>query len=152
MPDTAHRDDSAATRLRLALKRLRARLREEASASATGLSISELSILQRLRLEGPSTAASLAAAEHVSQQAIAQSVAPLKSAGLVRAQPDPQDGRKSLISITDAGLAIRESVVASRDSWLARAIDATIDPEERAALDKAIELLERLADADPGGG
>jgi DNA-binding MarR family transcriptional regulator len=148
MPNSAHDKDAAAIRLALALKRLRARLREESGRSFTGLSISQLSILQRLRLDGPATAASLAAAEHVSQQAIAQSVVPLKSAGLVRSKPDPKDGRKTLISITDAGLRLRESIIASRNSWLARAVDSTIDAEERAALDKAIELLERLADAD----
>ncbi len=147
MLDNAH-DEDAATRLALALKRLWARLREQSGWSATGLSISQLSILQRLRLDGPATAASLAAAEHVSQQAIAQTVAPLRPAGLVRSEPDPEDGRKTLISISDAGLRLRESIIASRTSWLARAVDATIGADERAALDKAIELLERLADAD----
>jgi DNA-binding MarR family transcriptional regulator len=147
MLDNAH-DEDAATRLALALKRLRARLREQSGWSATGLSISQLSILQRLRLDGPATAASLAAAEHVSQQAIAQTVAPLRPAGLVRSEPDPEDGRKTLISISDAGLRLRESIIVSRTSWLARAVDATIGADERAALDKAIELLERLADAD----
>jgi len=141
--------DPVEVRLALALKRLRARLREESGASSTGLSISQQSILQHLRLNGPATAASLAAAEHVSQQAIAQSVMPLKSAGLVRSEPDPKDGRKTLISITDAGLAVRESLIASRNSWLAQAIDSTLAAEERAALEKAIELLERLADASP---
>jgi hypothetical protein len=33
-----------------------------------------------------------------------------------------------------------------------RAIDATVGADERAALDKAIELLERLADADLSPG
>jgi DNA-binding MarR family transcriptional regulator len=145
--DTSERD-AAAIRLALALKRLRARLRKETGANVAGLSVSQLSVLQRLRLDGAATAASLAAAEHVSQQAIAQCVAPLRSAGLVRATPDPGDGRKSLISITDAGLGLRESIAASRHSWLARAIDSTVDARERAALTKAIELLERLADAD----
>jgi hypothetical protein len=36
-----------------------------------------------------------------------------------------------------------------KNAWLVRAIDSTIDVRERAALIKAIELLERLADADP---
>jgi DNA-binding MarR family transcriptional regulator len=149
MPDTA-RDttDPAATRLSLALTHLRARLREEAGASSAGLSPLQLSLFQRLRRNGPATAASLALAEHVSQQAVAQSVAPLRSSGVVRSEPDPTDGRKTLISITDTGLAMRESILASRDVWLARAIDSALDAEERAALEKAIELLERLADAD----
>ena len=148
MLDMTQNKEAVAIRLALALTRLRARLREESSGSIAGLSMSQLSILQRLRLHGPATAASLAADEHVSQQAIAQSVVPLKSAGLVRSEPDPRDGRKTLISVTDAGLGLRESIIASRNSWLARTIDSTIGAEERAALEKAVELLERLADAD----
>ena len=148
MADSLH-DTTTATRLALALKRLRARLREESRRSAPELSLSQLSILQRLRAEGPATAASLAAAEHVSQQAIAQSLAPLRSAGLIGSTPDPGDRRKTLIAISEAGLELRESIIASRNSWLARAIDATIDDRERVALGGAIDLLERLADAQP---
>jgi DNA-binding MarR family transcriptional regulator len=141
--------ETVAIRLALALKRLKARLREELSVSPTGLSISQLSILQRLHLNGPATAASLAAAEHVSQQTIAQNIAPLRSAGLAQSTPDPHDGRKTLISMTDAGHRLRESIITSRNAWLVRAIDSTLDVTERTALVKAIELLERLADADP---
>jgi DNA-binding MarR family transcriptional regulator len=140
--------DPLAIRLALAIKRLRARLRDESGASSSGLSTAQLSIISRLRSGGPATASALAAAEHVSQQAIAQSIAPLKAAGLLRSTPDRVDGRKSLISITEAGRAMRDTVVASRDSWLARAIDATTDADERATLDAAIGLLERLADAE----
>ena len=98
--------------------------------------------------DGPTTAAALAGAEHVSQQAIAQNLAPLKAAGYVDATPDPHDGRKSLISATPAGRRLRESLHQSREAWLARAIEATVCEQERPALGKAIELLERLADAD----
>ena len=55
---------------------------------------------------------------------------------------------RRLISISDAGLALREQIIASRNSWLARAVDSTLEAEERAALGKAIELLDRLADAN----
>jgi DNA-binding MarR family transcriptional regulator len=147
MSDTSYDKDAVAISLNLALKRLRARLREESSAGSIGLSIAQLSILQWLHLNGQATAASLAAAEHISQQAIAQNVAPLKAAGLVQSKPDPQDGRKTLISITEAGRKLRQSIIASRNAWLVRAIDSTVDAKERAALVAAIELLERLADA-----
>ena len=148
MPDSTPDKDAVATRLALALTRLRARLREESGRDSTGLSISQLSILQRLRRDGPATAAALAAAEHVSQQAIAQSLTVLKTDGLVSVEPDPTDGRKSLISVTAAGRRLVESIMASRDDWLIRAIESAIGPDERAALDKTIELLERLGDVD----
>jgi DNA-binding MarR family transcriptional regulator len=139
--------DPIAVRLTLAFSRLKARLREESGANATGLSIAQLSILQRLHRAGPATAASLAASEHVSQQAIAQSVASLKAAGLVRTERDPNDRRKVLISITDAGLELRESMAAARTDWLERTIGSMTGADERAVLERGVELLERFADA-----
>jgi DNA-binding MarR family transcriptional regulator len=137
-----------AVRLSVALKRLRARLREEAGMTRTGFTLTQLALLSRLVDNGSTTAASLAAVEHVSQQAIAQSVAPLKAAGLVRTEPGRTDRRKIMISVTDAGRELYESLLATREAWLVRAIDTIISPSERAALDSAIELLERLAAAD----
>jgi len=147
MQNTTHDNDTEAIRLALALKRLRARMREESRADFAGLSMSQMCILHCLCVQGPATAASLAASEHVSQQAIAQNIMPLKTAGLVESEPDPNDGRKTVISITNDGRELRDSIIASRNAWLARAIDQTIDPKDWALLDSAIELLERLADA-----
>ena len=149
MKEIIYDQTTMAMRLAMVVKRLRVRLREATPASAIVLPISQISILQRLNAKGPATAASLATAEHVSQQAIAQSLNSLKQAGLVQAMPDPTDGRKSLISVTDAGHRLFESVRASRNAWLVQAIDSTIGNEELLVLEKAIELLERLADADP---
>jgi DNA-binding MarR family transcriptional regulator len=137
-----------AVRLSVAVKRLRSRLREEAGVTSTGFTISQLALLDHLLKQGPSTAASLAAAEHVSQQAIAQSVATLKAAGLITTGPHPTDGRKVLIDITTSGRRLFESLLESRETWLVRAIDATMSPKDRTTLDVAVELLERLADAD----
>jgi DNA-binding MarR family transcriptional regulator len=148
MSESIPSTDPQATRLALALKHMRARVREKSTAGEIGLTTTQLSIFSRLRLHGPTTASSLAAAEHISQQAIAQSVMPLKAAGLVRSDPDPSDRRKTLLSITEAGLAARKSVVAAGNSWLEGAIESTLDAEQRRTLDQAIELLETLADAD----
>ncbi|GIH12071.1 MarR family winged helix-turn-helix transcriptional regulator [Rugosimonospora africana] len=137
-----------AVRLSVALKRLRSRLREEAGMTRTGFTLTQLALLQRLVDGGPTTAASLAAAEHVSQQAIAQSVAPLKEAGLVQTAPGVSDRRKVMISVTQSGRDLYVSLLMSREAWLTRAIDTIVSPRERAALETAIELLERLAAAD----
>jgi DNA-binding MarR family transcriptional regulator len=87
-------------------------------------------------------------AEHVSQQAIAQSLAGLKTGGLVSVKPDPADGRKSLLEVTAAGRALYETILASRDDWLIRAIESAVKPGERTSLDQAIKLLERLGQVD----
>ena len=141
-----HNEASDAVRLAIAISRLRSRIRTEAGVRSTGIPISQLAVLGRIIDEGPVTAAALAAGEHVTQQAIAQSVATLKKRGLVDKQADPSDGRKSLVTATAAGRKLRESLAASRGEWLTRAVDAAVKPEERRLLKEAIELLERIAD------
>jgi DNA-binding MarR family transcriptional regulator len=140
--------EELAIRLVLAVKRLRARLRETWPSPVQSLPTSQLAILKRLRDDGPTTAATLAAAEHVSQQAIAQHVAALRHGGLVRTSRDPNDGRKTLIRITRNGLRLFDAAAESRNAWLMRAIASQVPAKEQAALDNAIELLERLASAD----
>jgi DNA-binding MarR family transcriptional regulator len=142
--------DPLAVRLAVAIKRLRARFREAAWASVQ-LPIGHVAVIKRLRDEGPTTASALAAAEHVTHQAITQTLAALKRTGLIRSEADPTDGRKRVISVTSAGNRLFESAIASRDAWLARAIGKVVSPRERAALGKSIELLERLADAGHPG-
>jgi len=134
-------------RLALAIKRLHGRLREAAYASGVELPIAQVAVLKRLRNEGPSSASALAAAEHVTHQAVTQTLAALKQATLVRSVPDPTDGRKNIISITAAGNRLFEAAIASRDAWLARAIESELSARERAGLEKSTELLERLAAA-----
>jgi DNA-binding MarR family transcriptional regulator len=139
-----------ALRLWMAISHLRARLRLEAGARPAGYSILQLAILQRL-LDGPLTAAGLAEDQHVTQQAIAQSVAALEEAALVARTRDPGDRRKVLISATEAGRELLEVSRASRKAWLFRAIEEVVSPDERADLAKAIDLLERLAAAEARG-
>ena len=151
---SAQGEASDAVRLAMSVSRLRARIRIEAGLRSTGIPISQLAVLGRIIDEGPTTAAALAAGEHVTQQAIAQSLATLKGRGLVQKQADPSDGRKSLVSATGAGRKLRDSITVSRDEWITQAIDAAVKPEERALLREAIELLERIADVEVhrGGG
>jgi DNA-binding MarR family transcriptional regulator len=134
--------------LSVALSRLRSRLREEAGASAHGLTISQLAMLQRLAEGGPMTAAALAAAEHVTKQAVAQRLALMQPGGLVETAPDPADGRKILVALSPAGRTLLEKLHATREAWLARAIESELSEAERPALRTAVELLERLASAD----
>ena len=136
---------SDAVRLAMAVSRLRSRIRIEAGMRSTGIPISQLAVLGRIIDEGPTTAAALAAGEHVTQQAIAQSLATLKERGLVEKQADPSDGRKSLVTATATGRELMEGIAASREEWLTQAIDAAVRPEERPLLAEAIELLERIA-------
>jgi DNA-binding MarR family transcriptional regulator len=138
-------------RLLQAVTRLRARARTEAGTEGTGLSLSQVTILARVIKAGPQTAAELALTEHVSQQAIAQALTVLKGRKLVRVRPDPNDRRKGLIEATPAGHRLRDSIATARAGWLARTIASVVPRDERATLEAAIDLLERLADAPSDG-
>jgi DNA-binding MarR family transcriptional regulator len=141
--------DPAAVELGLAVTRFRARMRAE-TATAEGWTISQLSTLSRLIKEGPMTASALAQAEHVRPQSIAEMVAVLRDDGLVAAEPDPTDRRKSLLTATEAGHRLVDDVKAARGTWLAQAIDAVIRPEARGDLAIAIDVLNRLAECELG--
>ncbi len=140
-----------AQRLNDAIRRLRARLRAESGQHETGLTPTQLTVLASVVREGPVTAARLAALDHVSAQAIAQSLTALKAAGLVRTEPDPSDGRKKLTSAAPSAAELIERLLAGRAAFLTRAIDEVVRPEERPDLDRAIALLERLARAGLDG-
>ncbi|MBW8706763.1 putative HTH-type transcriptional regulator [Streptomyces sp. MBT84] len=145
---------SAATAQRLsdAMKRLRARLRAESGQHSVGLTLTQLAVLGSVVREGPVTAARLATLEHVSPQSIAQSLAVLKAAGLVHSEPDPQDGRRKLMSADPTATQLIDNLLAGRAAFLTRAIDRVVAVEERQDLEKAIVLLERLAAADLSDG
>ena len=142
--------EDIAVRLAMAVRRLRSRLRAEARGSLNEMPITQMAILKHLSREGSSTATQLAAVEHVSQQAIAQSIAALRERDLIQTTPDPTDRRKTLISLSPPGSEMMRGILASRDAWLVRAIESSLDAAEMADLNRTIEILERLADAQTG--
>lgn len=135
-----------AARLGLAMTRLRTRLRREQSSLTGRHTMSQLAVLRRIAEEGPITTSAVAQAEHMRAQSIAEIVATLKKQGLVRAKPDPADGRKSLLTATATGRRIIESIVSLRGAWLSRAIEQHVTLKEREVLASAVEILVRVAD------
>ncbi|MEU2056008.1 MarR family winged helix-turn-helix transcriptional regulator [Streptomyces bungoensis] len=110
-----------AAALRLAMGRIVRRLRQ---AHAVGyLTLSGVSVLARLAAAGPDSPGALAELERVRPQAMATTLAGLVQRGLVGRAPDATDGRRSIVSITEAGrtvLAERRSESVGR---LAHALD-----------------------------
>lgn len=105
-----------------------------------------LTVMARLRDDGPLTTSGLAARERVRPQSMAQTVADLVSDGYVARRADPDDGRKVLLDLTDRGRAALEHERLARASWLTKGIDQHLDDTERAVLEHAIVLLNRLLD------
>ncbi|GAA4617729.1 MarR family transcriptional regulator [Saccharopolyspora hordei] len=68
-----------------------------------GLSRTAMACLGRLNREGPTRLTALAASENVSQPSMSQLVHRLQRQGLVTRTDDPDDGRATLIAITDHG-------------------------------------------------
>lgn len=145
--ENAENDDAA--RLGLAIHRIRVRMRAE-SPSSSGWSLSQLSTLARIINLEPITANALAKSEHLRPQSVAETVSALKADGLISAAPDPSDGRKILLSATEAGRTAVDEVTSARTSWLRKALEAVEGAAEDADLERTIDLLNRLADADTG--
>ncbi|HEY1441352.1 MAG TPA: MarR family transcriptional regulator, partial [Mycobacterium sp.] len=98
---------TAARDLRVVFSRLRRRLRNVGIGG--DLTPSQTAVLTRLWKEGASSASALAGAERVRPQSMATIVAALDQRGLIARTPDPEDGRRQVISLTEAGRERAES-------------------------------------------
>jgi DNA-binding MarR family transcriptional regulator len=130
-----------ASELRVVLGQLIRRLRVEHR-----FSLSQGSVLGRLDREGPQSTSKLAAAERVRPQSMGQTVAELEAQGLIERSPDPRDGRRFLLELTDAGRTELLEDRGRREGWLAEAIEESFTVEERETLDQAVRLMARLAE------
>lgn len=124
--------------------RLRRQLKDVATGG--GLTPSQTAVLTRLWKEGASSTSALAAAERVRPQSMAAIIAGLEQHGLIRRTPDPDDGRRRLISLTAAGRRRVESDRQIREEWLARAMQERYSERERRVINDALSLLQRLTD------
>ncbi|MEV4344567.1 MarR family transcriptional regulator [Actinoplanes sp. NPDC049596] len=127
----------------MVFSRLRRRLREVAKLDE--LTPSQTSVLSRLEKGGAASSSELAVAEQVRPQSMAATIAAIEQVGLVMRTPDPGDGRKQLISLSELG---REKIGVSRqarEEWMARALADDFSEEERQAILAALPLLDRLA-------
>ncbi|WP_232246775.1 MarR family winged helix-turn-helix transcriptional regulator [Kitasatospora mediocidica] len=109
------------------------------------LTLSQTSALVRLDRDGPATATELAAAEGIRPQSMGSIVATLLERGLVAREPDPSDGRRVVLSLTESGREGLRGAREERARRLTEAIDAELTPAEQQQLAAAIPLLERIS-------
>jgi DNA-binding MarR family transcriptional regulator len=131
--------------LRLLISQLKHRLREEAHPG--NFTWSQISVLIRLERDGPATVSALARAEGVRQQSMGATISALEAGGLVSGSPDPSDGRRIILSLTEPCRELIKATRAAKEDWLFRAIQTKFSPDEQEKLAAALELLKRIADA-----
>ncbi|OBH57777.1 MarR family winged helix-turn-helix transcriptional regulator [Mycobacterium sp. E2479] len=141
MGDVSESAVVAARDIRVVFSRLRRRLKD---VSVDGLTPSQTAVLTRLWKDGPSSASALAGAEQVRPQSMATILAALGQRGLIKREPDPNDGRRQVVSLTQAGRRRAESGRRAREEWLARTIQERYSESERRVIVDALSLLERL--------
>ncbi|MEU6405068.1 MarR family transcriptional regulator [Streptomyces sp. NPDC046985] len=132
----------AARDLRVVFSRLRRRIREVAQDE--DLTPSQVSALTLVGKHGAATASALASAEGVRPQSMAATLAVLERRQLIRRAPDPDDGRRQLVTLTDGGRERIEGNRQVRQEWLPRALQERYSEDERQTLIEAFALLERL--------
>lgn len=113
------------------------------SRSASEVSATGLSLLDRLDTGGALRVTDLATLEGVTQPAATSLVNRLADQGWVARAADPTDGRASLVSITDAG---RRRLQQHRDDRSRRIAErlALLDAADQAALRTALPALRHL--------
>jgi DNA-binding MarR family transcriptional regulator len=111
--------------------------------AATDLSIAAVSVLARLRDEGPARITGLAERERVAQPSMTALVGRLEARGVVARSPDPDDGRAVRVSLTPAGEERLAAVRRGRAEVLAERL-STLDAPARERIAAALPDLDRL--------
>jgi DNA-binding MarR family transcriptional regulator len=135
--------DEVAAALHVSIGLLRWRLRQ---VNVPGeLSLPERSALARLDRGGPATPSALARLEQITPQGMGATLAGLEARGLVERRTDPADGRRAVMSLSEAGRQALQDRRNARTEQIAHALAAGFTPDELADLLAAAPLIERLA-------
>lgn len=129
--------------LRAVLARLLRKLRE---ATSDAITPSQASALSRLSKGGVSTVSALAMAERVRPQSMAAIVEALEGLGFVTRSQDPNDGRRQIVDLTEAGWAQVAGQKEAGLAWLDRALSEQASEAELITLAAATAILERILD------
>jgi DNA-binding MarR family transcriptional regulator len=140
----ADRASTLALEIRTLIGKLRRKLRDQTGHD--DFTSSQVSVLLRLEKDGPTTASNLARAEAMRPQSMSAVIVPLEAAGLVSGTADPNDGRQTLLSLTQNCRELIQERRAAKQDWLTKTIVATLSVQEQERLASALEILARLAE------
>src|SRR3984957_11500835 len=110
------------------------------------LTLAESSALSRLERGGPATSSDLARVDRISPQSMGVTVAALLERGQIERSRDPEDGRRIVLSITEAGRRIVHDKRGARTEQIAAALGDGFSDAELGQLMSVVPLIERLAE------
>ena len=129
-----------AGQLRLTIVRTARRLRQEAGADLSPSLTAALSTVER---HGPLTPSEVAVREGIQRPTVTRVLARLEEQGLIERMIDPRDKRSSLVTATKDGRELLAELRTRKTAFLASRIER-LDPDERATLERAADILERM--------
>ena len=132
-----------AAALRVAIGMLYRRLRQ---ATPSELTLPESATLSRLERGGPASSSELARYDRISPQSMGVTVAALEDRGLIERRRDPDDGRRIVLSVTEAGRQLIHDKRGARTGQIAAALSDGFSGDELTRLKAVVPLLERLAE------
>ena len=115
-------------------------MRQEAGGE---LSPSLTAALSTVELHGPLTPSELATRERIQRPTATRILSRLEEQGLIVRTADLYDRRSSLVAVTDKGRDLLEQLRTRKTAFLAERLE-TLEPEERATLERAADILERV--------
>jgi DNA-binding MarR family transcriptional regulator len=134
-----------ATNLRITLNRIVKVMRRETRNDGQ-LSLTERSTLGLLYPDVQLAPTDIARTEKVTTQSMSQVVNHLVELNFVARTPSADDGRKTLVSLTDLGKARVEQARQEKQEWLAKALHEKVSNAEKVLLVDALKILTKLVD------
>jgi DNA-binding MarR family transcriptional regulator len=144
---TTTNDAGLATAMRISISRLARRLRvERLGLGGTEMVLSDIQLaaLAALDRHEAMSPGELADHEKVQPPSMTRVIAVLEERNLVQRAPHPTDRRQVILSVTPDGRALVNRVRRRREAWLAQRLQE-LTPEERAILQSAAPILEKLS-------
>ena len=125
------------------MRRIKRVIGERAAEVHPDLQPSSFIILGWLAENGPARGSSLVCQFHIDKGAISRQVQHLLDLGLAEREPDPADGRATLVSVSADAVAKLEAVADERRRWL----DGRLSDWSEEQLALMVELLGRYNEA-----
>jgi DNA-binding MarR family transcriptional regulator len=117
-----------------------------ARALPKGMELSHFSVLNHLAYAGAErTPAQLARTFHLTRGAMTNTLSKLEWAGWVHVRPDWEDARRKMVSISPAGIAVRDEAVAAIAPVIAAVVDTVGADKIRIVLPVLREMRQQLS-------